>query len=141
MKEQNYKNHRQLVPAYHGLTLLLVLAFLIGSIRNFYVNTNDKYNASLLVAAAIIIASLYYFTRAFAIKAQDRAIRAEEQLRYFILTGKRLDQRLTTHQIIALRFASDEEFPSLVSKALDENLRPDDIKKSIRNWRADWYRV
>ncbi len=141
MKEQNYKNHRQLVPGYHGLTLLLVIAFLIGSIRNFYLNTTDKYNASLLVAAAIILASLYYYTRAFALRAQDRAIRAEEQLRYFILTGQRLDQRLTTNQIIALRFASDEEFPSLVRKALDENLKPDEIKKSVKSWRADWHRV
>ena len=142
MKEQHYKNHRQLVPAYHGVTLLLLLAFFIGSIRNYiYHSEEDRYNASLLIMVAIILASLYYYVRAFALKAQDRAIRAEENLRYFILTGKRLDQRLTTAQIIALRFASDEEFPSLAQKALDDRMSPDAIKKSIRNWKADWHRV
>ena len=141
MKEQNYKNHRRLVPSYHGFTLLLLIAFIIGSIRNFYLAPGDIYDASLLVAAAIILTSLYFHSRGFALKAQDRAIRAEENLRYFILTGKRMDQRLTTKQIVALRFASDEEFPSLARKAIDENLDSNTIKKSIRNWRGDWHRV
>jgi hypothetical protein len=75
------------------------------------------------------------------LKGQDRVIRAEEKLRHFILTGKPLDARLTTKQIIGLRFASDAEFPELARKAADENLSMDAIKKSVKNWRADHDRL
>jgi hypothetical protein len=79
--------------------------------------------------------------RQFALKAQDRAIRAEESLRYFILTGKAIDSRITMGQIIALRFAPDEEFVLLTEKAAAEGLLPNDIKKEIKNWRADNHRA
>ena len=82
-----------------------------------------------------------YFARAFALKAQDRAIRAEENLRHFAITGKLLDKRLSISQVIALRFASDEEFVLLAQKAADENISAKDIKTSIKNWRGDYYRV
>jgi uncharacterized protein YjbK len=142
MKQQHYKNHRRLVLLYHVLTLLSVIALLIGSIRNLvYSSRENLYSASLLVLVALILASLYYHARAFALKAQDRAIRAEESLRYFALTGKRPDPRLTLGQIIALRFASDEELPALAQKAAEEGLSNDAIKKQIRNWRSDWHRV
>ena len=64
-----------------------------------------------------------------------------ENLRYYLLTGKTLDAKLKVRQIIGLRFASDEEFPALVEKALKEKLSEKDIKKSIINWRPDYYRV
>ena len=64
---------------------------------------------------------LAWYARIFPLKAQDRAIRAEESLRYYILTGKRLDPRLTMSQIVGLRFASDAEFPDLARKAADES--------------------
>jgi hypothetical protein len=48
---------------------------------------------------------------------------------------------LRVSQIIALRFAADEEFPSLVQKALSDNLSNKQIKESISNWRGDYYRV
>ena len=72
----------------------------------------------------------------FAMGAQDRAIRAEENLRHFALTGKLLDKRLRKSQVIALRFADDTEFVLLAEKAANENMKPDDIKKAIVNWRA-----
>ena len=142
MAEQNYKNHRQFVVSYHVITLLLLLAFLIGSIRNLiYTNRDNMYSASLLVLAGFILLSLYIHSRTFAIKAQDRAIRAEENLRYFALTGKLLDTRLGIHQIVALRFASDEEFPALVQETIEKRLSNDDIKKRIKIWREDFHRV
>ena len=73
--------------------------------------------------------------------AQDRAIKAEENLRHFALTGKLLDGRLTPSQIIALRFASDNEFVILADRAIIENLSNKDIKKAIQYWRADHHRV
>jgi hypothetical protein len=44
-------------------------------------------------------------------------------------------------QLIALRFASDEELSTLVHKALTQNLEPKAIKQSITTWRADNHRV
>jgi hypothetical protein len=75
------------------------------------------------------------------LKAQDRAIRAEENLRHYVLTGKLLDPRVTTRQVISLRFAPDEELVALAQKAAEENLSEDEIKKAIKNWRSDDYRV
>jgi len=142
MKIQDYANHRRLLFTYHGLTFLALLALLVGSIRHLiYCNASQVYGASLLVLASFILISLFFHARIFALKAQDRAIRAEENLRYFILTGKRLDPRLQLRQVIALRFASDEEFPGLVEETLSKNLSPDRIKKAIRSWRADTHRV
>src|SRR5215207_7974044 len=130
MAGQHYKNHRQFVFSYHILTLLALVALLIGTIRNVIQATHEGlYSASLLVLVSFILISLYIHSRLFAIKAQDRAIRAEEQLRHFALTGKSLDSRLTISQIIALRFASDEEFPALAQRAADGNLSNDAIKK------------
>jgi hypothetical protein len=79
--------------------------------------------------------------RTYSLKVQDRAIRAEESLRHFVLTGKLLDSRLRSSQIIALRFASDAEFPALAQKAAEEGLSAKQIKESIQNWRADHNRV
>ncbi|MGN6164149.1 MAG: DUF6526 family protein [Flavisolibacter sp.] len=141
-KEQHYKNHGRIVFTYHILTLLSIVALLIGAIRNvIYSSRENLYSAWLLVLVAFILLSLYIHSRVFALKAQDRAIRAEENLRYFMLTGKRLDQRLTLSQIIALRFAGDEEMPALAQKAVEEGLTNDAIKKQIKVWRSDWHRV
>ena len=95
----------------------------------------------LFLDLCIGVVLIGYFARAFALKAQDRAIRAEENLRHFSITGKLLDKRLTINQIIALRFASDEEFVLLAQKAADENISAKEIKMSIKNWRGDYYRV
>ncbi|RYZ19534.1 MAG: hypothetical protein EOO16_19660 [Chitinophagaceae bacterium] len=142
MSEQNFKNHSRLVPAFHYIGYLTWLVFLVGSIRYFVRDeTSDKYPAVLFLLAAIVFAVLLWFCRAFALKAQDRAIRAEESLRYFILTGKRPDPALRLGQVIALRFASDEELPALAERAVREQLTNKQIKQEIRNWRADHHRV
>ncbi|MDO9276285.1 MAG: DUF6526 family protein [Lutibacter sp.] len=142
MKQQNYKNHSKFVVGYHVVTLLAILAFLGGAIRNLWSSSEDNiYSASLLVLIAFILLFMFYFIRSFALKAQDRSIRAEEKLRYFILTGKSISNKLTTRQFIGLRFAPDDEFPALAEKAAMENLSEIDIKKAIKNWKADDYRV
>jgi hypothetical protein len=99
------------------------------------------YCASLLVVLSAAMILLFIFCRVFPLKAQDRAIRAEENLRHFVMTGKLLDPRLSTTQIVALRFASDAEFAPLARRAADEGMAPDAIKRSIKQWRADTYRV
>lgn len=142
MKQQNYSNHSRLVGGFHGLLFILLLGLLIGSIMNLVKSSDENlYSASLIVLVAIIFIVLMYYTRAFALKAQDRAINAEESLRYFVLTGNRISSKLTIRQIIGLRFASDEEFVALCEKAVKENLSEKEIKKEIKNWKADIYRV
>ena len=142
MKEQNFKNHARIVIGYHVISFLAILALLIGSFINLAHSAKENlYSASLICLIAVILGLFFVFIRTFPLKAQDRAIRAEENLRHFILTGKPLSDKLTINQIIALRFASDAEYLDLVTKAIEQNLAPKQIKESIKNWRADYHRA
>jgi len=144
MPEQNYANHRQFVTLYHKIVLPVALLTLIGSVVNLCQSWGDHqriYSASLITVLTVCLVFTLFFARVFALKAQDRAIRAEENLRHFALTGKLLDSRLSVPQIVGLRFASDAEFVALARKAADESLTPDAIKQAVKNWRADTYRV
>jgi len=142
MAEQNFKNHSRLVPGFHGVTFLLIMTGLIGSVVNLiHADAATHYSAALLVVVFLAVLGVAWYARVFALKAQDRAIRAEENFRHFILTGKPLDKQLRMGQIIGLRFASDEELPALAKRAVEEKLSQKDIKQAIQNWRADYYRV
>ena len=142
MKEQNFKNHAKLVKGYHGVLFVALVALLAGSVYHLFRTTSENlYLASLMVLVAIILIVMAWYVRTFPLKAQDRAIRAEENLRYYVMTGKLLPSDLTMSQIIALRFASDDEFLPLIEKALKEKLSAKEIKSSIKNWKADYYRV
>jgi len=142
VKEQNFKNHVQLVTGYHRVTLVGILLFLVASVNYLIKSTpENKYLASMLFLLSLVIVLMAWYLRIFALKAQDRAIRAEENLRYFVLTGKLLPSQLRMGQIIALRFAPDAEFLVLVEKAVKENLSNKDIKLAIQNWKADYNRV
>ncbi len=142
MKNQNYSNHRLFVPGYHYFTLLGIMILLIGSIVNLVKSSHDNmYSASLLVLSSFLLVFIAFYARSFALKSQDRAICAQENFRHFILTKKVLPKELSMRQIIGLRFASDEEFPTLVEKAINEKMTENEIKKSIKNWKGDYYRV
>ena len=142
MQSQNYSNHGRWIPLYHFVALLGSLFLLIGSIVNLVKSSEENlYDASLLVFGSLILLLTAFYARVFALKAQDRAIRAEENFRHYLLTGKVLDSKMTMRQIIGLRFASDEEFPELAQKAIAENLSEKEIKKSIQNWKEDSYRA
>jgi len=142
MKSQNFENHKRFVIPYHFVTFFLILLFILGAIRNLVVTSDENlYPAVLLVLLGIIVLFMFFFLRVFALKAQDRAIKVEVNLRFYVLTGKLLDSKLNMRQIVALRFASDEELVSLVKKAIEENLSENDIKKSIKVWQPDNYRV
>ena len=141
MSEQNFKNHTRLVPKYHFIGGLLFLG-LGGSIVNlFHADAHTHYSAALLVVVFVILIIIFWYARVFALKAQDRAIRAEENFRHYILTGKPFDKQLRMAQIIALRFASDEELVALAKTAVDEKLGPKQIKEAVKNWRSDHNRV
>jgi hypothetical protein len=144
MPAQSYKNHSRYVPMYHFVLLPLIGLALVLSIWNaynaFHVN-HGRLQAIIFFILSDAILAMCFFIRGFALKAQDRAIRAEEHFRHFVLTGKPLDSKLRMSQIIALRFAQDDEFPSLAQKAAEQNLKPSEIKKSIQNWKADHHRA
>jgi Family of unknown function (DUF6526) len=142
MTEQNYKNHGRMVPLFHYVTFSLLLAVLIGSVVNLFKSSHENlYSASLVLVLTIAAILIAWFTRSFSLKAQDRAIRAEENLRHYVLTGKLLDKRLRMGQIVALRFAGDDEFVALTKKAADENMSSKDIKMAIQHWKGDYDRV
>ena len=144
MAEQNYNNHRRWHPLWHFVIYTAITILIIGSIINLYRAYTDGvglYSASLIAFMSLILLGIAVFTRYFALRAQDRAIRAEENLRYFAITGNLLDSKLTMGQIIALRFAPNNELLDLAHKALQEHLSPNEIKKAIQNWKADHNRV
>jgi Family of unknown function (DUF6526) len=144
MAEQNFKNHTRLVPLFHFVAYPLAGFALVTMVINFFkaVSNNQglAYPAAMVSLALALVFTMVY-ARSFALYAQDRAIRAEENLRHFALTGKLLDKRLRMRHIIALRFASDEEFVALAKKAAEENMSSKDIKAAIQNWRVDYHRV
>jgi hypothetical protein len=144
MQEQSYAKHAKFVPMFHYVLFGVIVLSFIGSLVNLWQSFGDHariYNASLISAIMVALVLLFYFTRTFSMGVQDRAIRAEENLRHFALTGKLLDPRLTLRQIVGLRFASDAEFAELARKAAEGNMTQDEIKKSVKNWRADHDRV
>ncbi len=140
MSEQNFKNHSRLVPMFHGVAFTAALFpfifFIIEFIRAIG-NESGRLHAAALFSLSVALILALWFARVFSLKAQDRGIRAEENFRHFVTTGKPIDSRLRMGQIIALRFAGDDEFVALAQKAVDENLEPKEIKMAIKNWRAD----
>ncbi len=140
---QNYQNHVRWYPLVHFfLTPVLLFNIVWQSVR-LYQDTNwDRAENSLM---AIAFMALSLAARLQALKAQDRVIRLEEQLRLNNLLPQDLANKasqLKTGQLIALRFASDEELPELVQKTLNGELKTGkEIKLAVKNWRGDYLRV
>ncbi len=145
MQEQNFDNHKRLAPKsyYSGIFFgLLVMIGALIKLFNNYRNHSEEILIPVLIAfLGLGLILIGYYARMFALIAQNRAIRSEENLRYFALTGKLLSKDLTLSQIIALRFASDEEFVALADRAIKEGLSNKQIKQSVKKWRADFHRV
>jgi Ni,Fe-hydrogenase I cytochrome b subunit len=144
MKVQSYKHHSRYVPLFHFVTSAILILCLAGSAWNLdkaYQQHSGRLVAAIIFGLSYSGLMLFWYARAFAVGAQDRAILAQENLRYFALTGKLLDKRLRKSQVIALRFAVDTEFLLLAEKAANENMKSNDIKQAIVNWRADHHRI
>ncbi|MFN5803689.1 MAG: DUF6526 family protein [Sphingomonadales bacterium] len=142
MNTQNYSNHARFDPLWHFTAMPLTLAGLVASIVNLVrCSEVNCFMSVLLVLIFFIMATVVALVRSYGLKVQDRAIRAEERLRHFVLTGQPLDKRLRMGQIVALRFATDEEMPALAKRAAEESLTPKQIKEAIKVWKADLRRV
>ena len=138
---QNFTNHSRLHPFYHYFIAPLAIGGVLASGWMLLCYTNTVWQSFLLFFISLTLASIAALLRLYALKVQDRVIRSEENFRHFRLTGSALNQNLRMSQIIALRFASDDEFPALTARALNEKLTAKKIKEAIINWRADYWRI
>ena len=142
---QSYKNHTRFDPPFHYVILPLLLLNFIFSIYIAVHHWPEHPHLHLWwIVMAIVFILMAGNARGSALKAQDRLIRLEERLRLpTVLSGADLaaSHQLTEAQLIALRFASDAELPTLVQRTLAENLTRKQIKQTITNWRADNFRV
>ena len=140
---QNYSNHTRWFPLVHFVIMPLLLINLISHIVRLVMTPN--LSLAFWVLLSIVLILIVLAARLQALKAQDRIIRLEERLRYHRLLGSDLAAKaedLGVDQIIALRFASDEELSGLVERTLNgEFAKPKDIKLAIKNWRGDYLRV
>lgn len=145
MIKQAYNNHRQYYPAHHFVFYPIVFVFLILCI--YKLNSDSENTAVWLAITALIVLITFLalmLRQHYALNNQNRIVRLELRLRYFILTQKRfedVESKLTRGQLFALRFASDGELIELISLALEKNLSADEIKRSVNVWLADDMRV
>lgn len=140
MPNQSATSHSRYVPGFHFLTYAVVAAALFIAIV-LVIHRGVSHETGFYLLTAIGMGLLTFYVRHFATSNQDRIIRAEENFRSYRLTGKVLDPRLNTSQIVALRFADDEEFTNLSQQAANDNLTSAQIKAAIQKWRADHNRV
>lgn len=145
MESQNYKNHRRFYAPHHFVFLpLLIVLEGIGIYKAF----NDEQNQLLWILFSVVIFLIFYLAimlrQHYALVLQNRIVRLEFRQRYFEIFGLRSDdveEKLSFGQIAALRFAYDDEFKIYLEKALKENMKGDEIKISIKKWKADHHRV
>ena len=142
-RPQSYKSHRRYIPIYHFFVLPVVAINLIVEIVRL-VRAPTLYQA-WLVLFALALAVFVNFPRFMAARVQDRVIRLEERMRLERLLPEDLHGRieeLRPSQLVALRFAADEEVPGLARRIFDGELaKGDQIKKEIRTWRPDYLRM
>jgi hypothetical protein len=139
---QSLANHTRFDPPFHFFLLPLgLVAIILSVIRIIHRPTIASTLLLILAVGFVMIAAK---TRGYSLKVQDRVIRLEERLRLAMLmpeAGRSRIGELTESQLIALRFASDDELPGLALRALNEGLTSKQIKKSIESWRGDYFRV
>jgi hypothetical protein len=142
-RSQTYATHRRIHALFHliGVPILAinVLVKLVQAVR--FPSLMAAWE--VIVASALVIA--IFLARSYALTVQNRVIRIEERARLQRCLPPDLAARigeLKTMQLIALRFCTDEELPELTRAVLSGELRErNEIKKRIKNWRADWLRV
>lgn len=144
METQSYKNHIRFYPPHHFVYYPIVLAFIIVSIY-FAATTPDTLIWSFIAACFGVLFCLAFMIRQhYALTLQNRVVRLEMRYRYFALTNKRyeiIESEISDEQLFALRFAPDEELITLIEKTLTQHLSGNEIKKSIVNWKGDYFRV
>jgi Family of unknown function (DUF6526) len=141
-EQQNLKNHVRTHPLFHFFLLpVLAINFIVAIVQA----VRDPGLASVwnvVLAAALIVLAL--LVRTYPLKAQDRVIRLEERLRLERLLPDAMRPHIDEFgetQLVALRFASDDELPKLAEDALSHRMTNKQIKQAIRCWRPDCFRI
>jgi len=141
--QQTYASHRRYIPEFHFFVLPVLTANVVVTVIEFV--RHPRFITAWIAIVAIALGIGIWTARAMALRAQDRIIRLEERVRLGQLLPPDLRSRvgeLQPSQLIAIRFAPDEEVPDLVRRTLDGELKTRaDIKRAIQNWRADHLRV
>lgn len=142
-KPQSFETHTRIVPLYHMGAFGILAINLLYRLYRVFTDLSVETLVTALVSVALIL--LFFYARIFALTAQDRVIRLEMMLRLERLLPPDLRGRakeFTVDQLVALRFASDEELPELARKVLTDNIRERRaIKKMVKNWQGDYLRV
>ncbi len=142
-REQNLANHARYVPMYHFVLGGLVALLLFHAVQLLWRDFTGEHVWGLVLAVALAIVTWY--ERAFPLGVQDRLIRLEMRLRLErLLPAEQFARcdRMALPQLVALRFAGDAELPGLVAEVLGGSLvRPQDIKRRVKDWQADWARI
>lgn len=140
---QNFATHTRWHPPFHFFLMPVLLFNFLWSVLQLYRYPGWNNGEHVLLAVALII--MGFLTRINPLKAQDRLIRLEEQLRFQRVLSADQAKRasnLPVGQIVALRFAPDEELSGLVQQVFDGKLTTSkEIKQAIKNWRGDYFRV
>jgi len=140
---QNFGNHARFVPGYHYVTVLLAVVYLVWAIYRAMTIRDAATHFELVGAVALVGTALY--ARVFALQAQNRVIRLEEQMRLVRILPTDLQASISSihpAHLIAIRFASDPEVPELVRQVIaNPAMTGKEIKSQIKSWRADDYRV
>jgi len=139
---QNLKNHARFDPIFHFFLTWIALASIVIAIV-YAVRHPCFYSVWWIVVAVAAFFALFKL-RSYPLKVQDRVIRVEERLRLQALAPAAWHPqiyRLREDQLIALRFAADDEVVELAKQALEHNLNRKQIKERIKSWRADYWRV
>jgi len=143
MDPQNFANHTRWHPTFHFFVLPVMLINFFWAVVMFV--KAPGWNAGWWIVVSLALALLTNFVRTYSLKVQDRLIRLEEKLRYQQVLSPALAQQtsnLTVGQTVALRFAADEELEKLVNSVLSGKfVKTKDIKRAIKQWRADNFRV
>ena len=140
MAEQSFESHIHWPKPTGALWLMSLIALILIVMQFFGYNTRD-WVTLLLVLSMFLVG---WISRLYIVRLQDRIIMLEMKVRAAEILPAGQDAqlaKLTKQQIVALRFASDDELGSLLDRAARDNMRPNDIKAAVRNWRADHYRT
>jgi len=140
---QTFANHTRWQPPFHFFIAPVMLINVIWSVVQFIKAPGLNSGWWIVVSVALLV--LAFLVRLNSLKVQDRLIRLEEKLRYQQILSAPICQQasaLNMGQIIALRFAGDDELEELVGSVLAGKLaKAGDIKRAIKGWRADMFRV
>jgi hypothetical protein len=144
-KPQSFRNHASIDPFFHIYGAVALLANLILAIVVLVLSFHSQpWLAAWVVVLSVTFSLMYFKMRLYPLKVQDRIIRLEERLRLEALLPEPLRKRiheLNEDQLVGLRFASDDELPTLVELTLDKQLNRKQIKERIQNWRPDHFRI